>query len=61
MKYQEEIDRDLQRKRLLKVPERIYIEYGDIRNNIEIEKYRDLMETKIPKIEIIKKRVLVTK
>jgi len=55
----EEIDRDLQRKRLLKVPNRIYIEYGDIRNVVETERYRDLMETKIPEITIIKKRVLV--
>ena len=59
MLYAEEIDRDLQRKRLLKVPNRIYIEYGDIRNVVETERYRDLMETKIPEITIIKKRVLV--
>jgi len=61
MEYQEETDRDLQRRRLLKTPERIYIEYGTPRNIVEPERYRDLTETHIPKMEIIKRRILVTK
>ena len=56
-----EIDRDLQRKRIDSTPKRIFIEDILSRDIIELGKYRDLMEIKIPKIVIVKRRKLVTK
>jgi len=58
---EDNIDRDLQRKRKDNTPKRVIIDYGEPRDIIEFGKYRDLIEIPMPKYEIIKKRKLVIK
>ena len=57
----EDVDRDLQRKRRDDTPKRISIDYVGIRDIVELGKYRDLIDMPLPTFEIIKKRKLVIK
>jgi hypothetical protein len=56
---EDEIDRDLQRKRRIKTPNRPIIDADPDRAIMEFGKYRALIELEFPKYEIIKKRKLV--
>ena len=56
---EDEIDRDLQRNRRHKAPNRPIIDSKTDRAIMEFGKYRELIEIQFPKLEIIKKRKLV--